>query len=151
MLKPIFGQCCVYVCLVCCMFVEALTATAVGLMWLVDEAIALFLSLAFVSVAANWALLMMGQVSPAVGGLGPSRSRGFTGNRPQWTNVVICLICDLNDLSENWAIPWFFTMYNVGLPQKWEMGTRFSDQHCCHSLSRVNHCVTDRFLVLLFS
>ncbi|CAL1128766.1 unnamed protein product [Cladocopium goreaui] len=44
----------------------ALTATAVGLMWLVDEAIALFLSLAFVSVAANWALLMMGQVSPAV-------------------------------------------------------------------------------------
>ena len=104
MLKPIFGQCCVYVCLVCCMFVEALTATAVGLMWLVDEAIALFLSLAFVSVAANWALLMMGQVSPAVGGLGPSRSRGFTGNRPQWTNVVIC---DLNDLSENWAIPWY--------------------------------------------
>eukprot|EP00435_Cladocopium_sp_Y103_P052411 s2860_g16.t1 len=44
----------------------ALTATAVGLMWFVDEAIALFLSLAFVSVAANWALLMMGQVSPAV-------------------------------------------------------------------------------------
>ena len=34
---------------------------------------------------------------------------------------------------------------SVGLPQKWEMGTVFSDQHCCHSLSiRVNHCATDR-------
>ena len=30
------------------------------------QAIALFLSLIFLSVAANWALLKMGQVSPAV-------------------------------------------------------------------------------------
>ena len=93
MLKPIFGQCCVYVCLVCCMFVEALTATAVGLMWLVDEAIALFLSLAFVSVAANWALLMMGQVSPAVGGLGPREVSGFH-RKPATMDEC----CDMSDM-----------------------------------------------------
>ncbi|CAJ1440268.1 unnamed protein product, partial [Effrenium voratum] len=44
----------------------ALVAVGVGLMWLVDEAIALFLSLTFVSVAANWALLRVGFVTPAV-------------------------------------------------------------------------------------
>lgn len=74
---------------------EALLAVCIGLMWFVDkaqwdvngksvhqimdtfhvnkktgekdfQAIALFLSLIFLSVAANWALLKMGQVSPAV-------------------------------------------------------------------------------------
>ncbi len=37
------------------------------------QAIALFLSLIFLSVAANWALLKMGQVSPAVGELNPDQ------------------------------------------------------------------------------
>ena len=40
------------------------------------QAIALFLSLIFLSVAANWALLKMGQVSPAVGELNPDQLRG---------------------------------------------------------------------------
>ncbi|CAE7848148.1 CIPK24, partial [Symbiodinium necroappetens] len=44
----------------------AVCAACAGLMWLVDEAIALFLSLTFVSVAANWALLRIGGVDPAV-------------------------------------------------------------------------------------
>ncbi|CAE7637750.1 ABCG25, partial [Symbiodinium pilosum] len=44
----------------------AVCAACAGLMWLVDEAIALFLSLTFVSVAANWALLRIGAVDPTV-------------------------------------------------------------------------------------
>eukprot|EP00913_Durusdinium_trenchii_P010168 g9535.t1 len=43
-----------------------ITAICIGLMWLVDQAIALFLSLTFVSVAANWALLRMGGFNATV-------------------------------------------------------------------------------------